>query len=266
MTFSISFGLVLGNDTFLLPFERFLNQQGAWYMIHTWLADAVQSHNTPLMIEVLELLQLCPVNEVRLKDPDINALVQGRFKYGDVAHMVQAIAQEYNDQSESRLPSRLYPRTICAVQNSSVSLHLSLFFVSDCRNLAAQLWSRWYAKPVDPTDFVVGQEDQVNGSLTSSSILPDDIDLSIYAPDVTAPAYADMTSTMSNLSTLDMSSYAPYMGQGEDYFSMNTVEPVAPMNAFMTSQPPSDDKNRLALPFLPMGQPCYELQADVLKE
>ena len=81
--------------------QRFLNQRGAWCMIHAWLADAVQSRNTPLMIEVLELLQLCPVSEERLKDPDVNTLVQSRLKYNDVAHMIQAIAQEYNDQSKS---------------------------------------------------------------------------------------------------------------------------------------------------------------------
>lgn len=70
-------------------------------MVHTWLIESLQSRNTPLLVEVLELLQLCPVSEVRLKDSDVTNLIQNRLKYTDLAHMIQSIAQEYNDQSKN---------------------------------------------------------------------------------------------------------------------------------------------------------------------
>lgn len=98
---------------------RFLNEHGAWFMVHTWLADALQSRNTPLLIEVLDLLQLCPITDARLKDADVTNLLQTRLKYPDLAQMVQSIAQEYDDQSECGrleviLPSvMLQPFCVC---------------------------------------------------------------------------------------------------------------------------------------------------------
>lgn len=93
-----------------------------------------------------------------------------------------------------------------------------LCLLIDCRNLATQLWSRWFAKPADPHEFTLSQE--------GTSILPEDIDLSIYAPDTSASAYGDP------MATLDMTSYPTYM-ETNDYYGMNQVEPVGPLNSFM---------------------------------
>lgn len=107
------------------------------------------------------------------------------------------------------------------------------FFLTDCRNLATQLWSRWFVKPSDPNQFGMSQD---------ANILPDDIDLSIYAPDTSSANYADTLNinigdevhSISNLSTLDMASYAPYM-ENNDYYNVSHVEPVIPMNNNMTT-------------------------------
>jgi hypothetical protein len=69
-----------------LDFCRFLTQNG-WFLIQTWLTDALQSRNTPLLLEILQLLQQCPISESRLKD-------------NNVSQMIQSIAQEYNDASK----------------------------------------------------------------------------------------------------------------------------------------------------------------------
>ena len=79
-------------------------------------------------------------------------------------------------------------------------------------------------------------------SQDAANILPDDIDLSIYAPDASSANYGDTLSlnigdevnSISNLSTLDMASYAPYM-ENNDYYNVSHVEPVIPMNNNMTS-------------------------------
>ena len=70
-----------------LYFCRFLTQNG-WFLIQTWLTDALQTRNTPLLLEILQLLQQCPISESRLKD-------------NNVSQMIQSIAQEYNDASKS---------------------------------------------------------------------------------------------------------------------------------------------------------------------
>lgn len=67
---------------------RFLNQSGSWFLLKTWLTEAFESRNTPLLFEILELLQLCPMSETRLKDNDVTTIIQ-------------SIAQEFNDQSKS---------------------------------------------------------------------------------------------------------------------------------------------------------------------
>ena len=109
--------------------------------------------------------------------------------------------------------------------------------ISDCRNLATQLWSRWFeAKPADPNEFIVGP-----GSMLP---VPEDIDLSIYAPDTSAATSSgslfnfndsmnmnlteEMNASMSmnNLTSLDMNSYEPYM-ENNDYYNINNVEPLA---------------------------------------
>ena len=105
---------------------------------------------------------------------------------------------------------------------------LVLFVFPDCRNLAAQFWARWCATPNKPEEFTMSQE----------SILPDDMDLSIYAPDTTSASYGDQLGinmgedvgmTMGNLSTLDINSCAPYM-ENNDYYNLNHFEPVAMNN------------------------------------
>lgn len=104
---------------------------------------------------------------------------------------------------------------------------LNLFYDVDCRNLAAQFWTRWFSSPNKPDEFTLAQE----------GILPDDMDLSIYAPDASSAQYGDPLSinmgedvgmTMGNLSTLDMNSCAPYM-ENNDYYNLNHFEHV-PMN------------------------------------
>ena len=109
---------------------------------------------------------------------------------------------------------------------------MNVFLSLDCRNLATQLWSRWFVKPSDPNQFTMSQD----------PILPDDIDLSIYAPDASANFgdslnlnMGDEVHGISNLSTLDMTSYAPFM-ENNDYYNVNHVEPVVPMNNNMDNQ------------------------------
>lgn len=98
----------------------------------------------------------------------------------------------------------------------------------DCRNLATQLWTRWFASPSKPDEFSLAQE----------GILPDDMDLSIYAPDTSSAPFGDplninmgedVSMTMGNLSTLDMNSCTPYM-ENNDYYAINHFEPVAMNN------------------------------------
>ncbi len=77
-----------------------MNEQGAYFLLLKWLTEALQTRNTPLLAEMLELVQLLPMSEVRLKDEGVTGLIQASFPYSDLAQMMQSIAQEYNDQSK----------------------------------------------------------------------------------------------------------------------------------------------------------------------
>ncbi|KAI9564550.1 hypothetical protein GHT06_008289 [Daphnia sinensis] len=176
--------------------DQFLNEQGAYFLLLKWLVEALHTRNTPLLTEMLELVQLLPMSEVRLKDEEVTRLIRSTFPYNDLSQMMQSIAEEYNDQN--------------------------------CRNLAAQFWARWCAASSKPEEF----------TLTQESILPDDMDLSIYAPDTTSTSYGDQLGmnigegvdmAMGNLSSLDMNTCTPYM-ENNDYYNLNHFEPVAMNN------------------------------------
>ena len=116
-----------------------------------------------------------------------------------------------------------------------------LIALSDCRNLATQLWSRWFTGGTKSSSNT-GNEFMMGGGEAQGSMLPEDMDLSIYAPDTGSATatifnYTDSINmnlteemnvgmSMNNLTTLDMNSYAPYMGNN-DYYAMNSVEPLA---------------------------------------
>lgn len=74
--------------------DSFLNQSGSWFLLQTWLTEAFESRNTPLLFEILELLQLCPMSETRLKDNVVTTIIQ-------------SIAQEFNDQNCRNLATQL---------------------------------------------------------------------------------------------------------------------------------------------------------------
>ena len=123
-----------------------------------------------------------------------------------------------------------------------------------CRNLAAQLWTRWFvgkASCDSSNDFVMAQQQQH----PSSSILPvpEDMDLSIYAPEAATStgamfnygdalnmgnlALADdmnVNMSMNAMSTLDMHTYAPYM-ENNDYYHMNSSDTLAIDNSMINS-------------------------------
>ena len=80
--------------------NRFVSKPSSWYLLLTWLTDALQTHNTPLLVEMLELLLLCPMTEERLKDSEITALIQAKLNRNDLEQLIQFVAQQYNDQSE----------------------------------------------------------------------------------------------------------------------------------------------------------------------
>ena len=196
--------------------HRFLNEQDAYFLLLKWLTEALQTRNSPLLAEMLELVQLLPMSEARLKDEGVTGLIRSSFPYNDLAQMIHSIAQEYNDQS--KLNSYIY----------IIPINQYFFFVIDCRNLAAQVWARWFSSPGKPDDFVLNQD----------GILPDDMDLSIYAPDTTSASYGDPLSigmgvddgmTIGGLSTLDMNSCAPFM-ENSDYYNLSHFEPVAMNN------------------------------------
>ena len=221
-----------------------MNQSGSWFLLQTWLTEAYESRNTPLLVEILELLQLCPMSEARLKD-------------NDVTQIIQSIAQEYNDQS--KLPLIFYSchAVVIEVCNSIVNDNqrketrlknrlntdgMTLFEI-DCRHLATQLWSRWFTPAKSST--AAANEFMMDGQ-GSMLPVPEDMDLSIYAPDTSTSAtatnvlfnYTDSINmnlteemnvgmSMNTLTTLDMNSYAPYM-ENNDYYAMNSVvEPLA---------------------------------------
>lgn len=69
-----------------------------------WLVEALQTRNTPLLTEMLELAQLLPMSEVRLKDGAVTDLIRSTFPYNDLSQMMQSIAEEYNDQSKPNMP------------------------------------------------------------------------------------------------------------------------------------------------------------------
>ena len=89
-----SFGNVL--HIFPVLLSRFLNQSGSWFLLQTWLTEAFESRNTPLLFEILELLQLCPMSETRLKDNVVTTIIQ-------------SIAQEFNDQSKFVIREEMKP-------------------------------------------------------------------------------------------------------------------------------------------------------------
>lgn len=91
---------------------------------------------------------------------------------------------------------------------------------TDCRNLALQFWSRWLSKPTE--EFSLSQE----------SILPEDMDLSIYAPDTSSANFGDTLNmsigddvgiAINNLSSLDMNNCAPFM-ENSEFYNMNHFE------------------------------------------
>ena len=112
--------------------------------------------------------------------------------------------------------------------------------ILDCRNLATQLWSRWFTPAKSSSN--TGNEFMMGGSEPQGSMLSEDMDLLIYSPDTgsansTIFNYTDSINmnlteemnvgmSMNNLTTLDMNSYAPYM-ENNDYYAMNSVEPLA---------------------------------------
>ena len=85
---------------------RFLNEQDAYFLLLKWLTEALQTRNSPLLAEMLELVQLLPMSEARLKDEGVTGLIRSSFPYNDLAQMIHSIAQEYNDQS--KLNSYIY--------------------------------------------------------------------------------------------------------------------------------------------------------------
>lgn len=50
---------------------------GGWALVHSWLADGIDSKNWPLVQELLELLLLCPVDVPRLQSNSAPKLVKG---------------------------------------------------------------------------------------------------------------------------------------------------------------------------------------------
>ncbi|XP_055304129.1 serine/threonine-protein phosphatase 1 regulatory subunit 10 isoform X2 [Sitodiplosis mosellana] len=50
---------------------------GGWPLVHSWLADGIDSKNWPLVQELLELLLLCPVDVPRLQSNSAPKLVKG---------------------------------------------------------------------------------------------------------------------------------------------------------------------------------------------
>ena len=119
--------------------------------------------------------------------------------------------------------------------------HVLICFIgiSDCRNLATQLWSRWFN--VAKSSNNSSNEFMMESGEAQGSMLPEDMDL-FYGPDTgnttsTIFNYSDsinmnlteemnVSMSMNNLTTLDMNSYPPYM-ENNDYYAMNSVEPLA---------------------------------------
>lgn len=54
--------------------------EGGWALTNSWLADAIEARNWPLMKELLELLLMCPVDVERLKLNNCPKLVKGLSK------------------------------------------------------------------------------------------------------------------------------------------------------------------------------------------
>ncbi|KAK3919052.1 Serine/threonine-protein phosphatase 1 regulatory subunit 10 [Frankliniella fusca] len=54
--------------------------EGGWALTNSWLADAIEARNWPLMKELLELLLMCPVDVERLKANNCPKLVKGLSK------------------------------------------------------------------------------------------------------------------------------------------------------------------------------------------
>lgn len=88
--------------------KRFLNQNGAYLLVLKWLSEALQTRNTPLLAEMLELLQLLPLSDARLKDPDVTEYIRASLHYNDLGQLIQFIAQEYNDQSTNYLKNLFF--------------------------------------------------------------------------------------------------------------------------------------------------------------
>ena len=86
-----------------LQHYRFLNEQGAYFLLLKWLIEALQTRNTPLLAEMLELVQLLPMSDVRLKDQEVIGLIRSCLPYEDLGQMMQSIAQDYADQSKLSL-------------------------------------------------------------------------------------------------------------------------------------------------------------------
>lgn len=57
-------------------------ETGGWTMTHSWLEDAINTDNWPLVQEILELFLLCPVDVTRLRSNSAPKLVKNLSKEG----------------------------------------------------------------------------------------------------------------------------------------------------------------------------------------
>lgn len=110
---------------------RFMSE-GGWALTNSWLADAIEARNWPLMQELLELLLMCPVDVERLKLNNCPKLVKG-------------LSKDSTDQSKFlvlqhitglKFNSRFSVECVQSVPNT-------ILFFADVQLLASRLVAQW---------------------------------------------------------------------------------------------------------------------------
>lgn len=101
--------------------------EGGWALTNSWLADAIEARNWPLMKELLELLLMCPVDVERLKLNNCPKLVKGLSKDTtdrDVQLLASRLVAQWLQIVKS--PAAVLPHTTIDTSHLALEPHHSL--------------------------------------------------------------------------------------------------------------------------------------------